>query len=57
MNDHDSVETISPDRQYAKPSATIRAPKRLSGWRTQARRPVPMKAPPMMGPKIAIRSR
>src|SRR5919197_3820832 len=57
MNDHDSVEAISPDSAYAKPSATISAPKRLSGRRCQASRPVPMNAPPMIGPKIAIRSR
>ena len=57
MNGHESVVTISPDRQYAKPIATSSAPKRFSGRRCHARRPVEIDAPPMIGPKTAIRSR
>jgi hypothetical protein len=57
MNDHDSVVTIRADRQYAKPTVTMSVPRRLSGHRSQANSPVPMKAAPISGPKIVIRSR
>jgi hypothetical protein len=57
MNGHESVVTISPERQYEKPTATSSAPNRFSGRRSQASRPLPMKAAPMIGPTMVIRSR
>ena len=54
---HGSVETRRPARQAQKPTAVISAPMRFSGWRSQAKMPVPMNAQPISGPKTAISSR
>jgi hypothetical protein len=47
------LDSVSAERNQAKPTPVISAPKRLCGRRSQAKTPVPQKLRPMNGPTVA----
>src|SRR4051794_31843705 len=48
------LDSVSPERNQAKPTPVMSSPKRFSGRRHQAKTPVPMKLSPMSGPRMAV---
>ena len=54
LNSQLASAAVSALRKYAKPTAVISTPKRLSGRRHQANRPTPIHDQPMKMPRTAF---